>query len=491
MKLLCRLKNIFFLFCMMLFIIKSPVFALSEQELDEQLLGDISGDDVSNSDAVTGSLWQIFGFLESLNHFYIPEQGRDETSEYRIIKLESRGRLDAKYGTPAYFAKTVMDVYFYPYKENENPEEPEWENPRDSGSIEIQELYLKGGNKFQFKIGKQLFSWGTADMFQITNYFDQPDQREYFAVDKDERYEGIPAVSFMLLIGNFSIEAAGTPVHNPALLPEDNNFWHSDPDPVTTPMGELPVVIKQSETLPANGENASFGVRTGGTIKDLDFHFSYFNGINSNIIYRPELTGTSTTDMLIELRPYYDRIQAFGFDSAFIISKLSVRAEAFYSHNMIAVKETDQAALQNGIAEITIAGSTDTEISDVERAPYFSYTAGADYNLWGNNGLILIEWMQGRYLRDRDEYIEPLINEMLLIRIQDKFFNESLEAEIAAILRPDGTDTGYALTGELTYDFKNGLTIGAGGIFFTGKEDELFSLFNDKDMVFLKARMTF
>ena len=125
------------------------------------------------------------------------------------------------------------------------------------------------------------------------------------------------------------------------------------------------------------------------------------------------------------------------------------------------------------------------------KAAGFNFFAGADYNLWGDNGTVLIEWMHGKYLKDENDYIKPFINKMLLVRIEDKFFDERLEAEIGTILRPVQKDFGYAGICELTLNFKNGLTVSGGGFFFIGNEDDLFYLFEDKDMVYLKARMEF
>ncbi|MBN2041809.1 MAG: hypothetical protein JW864_17365 [Spirochaetes bacterium] len=492
MKPVLILSKIFLSLSFVLLFSLSSAFALSEAELDNQLLAD-TGQDESINNAYGKSPWQIFGFIESLNQFYIPDNASDEPSDYKVIKLEGHGRMNAKYETGSYYGKAVIDVYFYPNNADENSEE-DWDPPRESRSIEAQEIYLKGGEKFQFRIGKQLFSWGAADMFQITNYFDQADQREFFAIDKDERYEGVPALSLQYLFGNFSVEVAGTPVHNPALMPEEGSFWHLSNDPVSTPVGDLPVVIKDTDKLPSSINNASYAVRAGGTAGTFDFHLSYYNGINSNILYKPELTGTSQTlsDASIEMQQYYDRIQEFGLDLAFTFDKLSVRGEALYSPDMLAVKKPDEAAMQAGLTALMMgAGSPGVEISPVEDAGYASYVVGADYNLWGNNGLILVEWMQSMYLENEDEYQEPFINKMLYVRLEDKLFNEFLEVEAGTIIRPIEKEFGYTVTGELMLNFKNGLTVSAGGFSFVGKQDDLFSMFEDKDMGYLKARMTF
>jgi hypothetical protein len=253
----------------------------------------------------------------------------------------------------------------------------------------------------------------------------------------------------------------------------------------------IPVTIEEGERLPGRLSNFSYADRFGGTIGDFDFHLSYYNGINRTLILKPELTGTTLASASIEMKPLYERISAFGIDTAFTLGRFSFTGEAFYSRKMTAVREADATALQTGLTQIAGSGSTDVEISPSEKVPYLAYTAGADYNFWGNNGLILVEWMDSRYLENRERYIEPLINGILLVRLEDKFFNESLEAEVGALLKPEKSKPGHLLTFSLTWNFQNGLSIGAGGYIFQGNDDELMELFEEKDMVYLKAKMEF
>ncbi len=476
--------------CAILFSLISPLFSVTEEELDRELLSDSGVEDKGTVKNKTSPL-DIYGFIESTSHFSVPEKSEMNggASKYETVKLEGRGRVNAKLGNNSYFGKAALDYYYYSGSESNSSAE-DYRNPRESGKIEPRELFIKGGESFQFKIGKQLFSWGSADMFQVTNYFDRPDLREFFAIGKDDRNIGVTALSLKFLAGNFSIEAAVTPVHNPALFPGEDTFWELTPQPVELPGTILPVTFNGSEKLPSDLSNSSGAVRFGGSIGDLDFHLVYYNGINRIILMKPDLA-VSSSNAFIEMKPYYDRIDAYGVDMAFTMGKLSVRSEASYSRKMIGVNKIDAALLQSGLIEITAANSTDVDISPVEKIPYVSYVIGADYNLWGTNGFILAEWMDGRYLKDRNKYIDPLITNVLLIRIEDTFFNENLKTEIGALLRPKQKKPGCLITFDITWDFQNGLTIGTGGFFFKGRGDEFFEYFEGKDIIYIKAKMEF
>ncbi len=429
-----------FVVILLLFSFTTTVSAQTEDELDKEIFSNDA--EKKGKQAKKKSNWEIYGFLESTGHFGI--------SDAEVVKMEARAKLNFKYtlGLGHFYAKTVLDIYFYPRLDNVA-------NPRNSGGIEAQELYIGGGDKFQFKIGKQLFSWGAADLFPITNYFDQRDMREFIAIDKEDKYEGVLGISIKYLIGDFALEAAFTPVHNPALLPAKESFWSF-----------IPGVSVKADPLPAKLKYASYAFRGGGTIGSLDFHLSYYNGINSNLVFK------SVPGPLFGIKPYYGKVQTFGIDLSYAVGKLAVRAEGTYTPAMFAISGSNPDA-------------------PVQMAHYLSYVIGADYNLWGQNGNILIEWMQGKYLKDAASYRSPFLTDMLLVRLTDKFFDQRLEGELAALFRLKHSIPGYAITADLTWKVRSEFSISTGAYFFVGNNDELFDLFDKKDMVYFKAKLEF
>ncbi len=446
----------------------SYIYAQTEDDLDSEFLSvEPSGVSEGLEDEAT---WEIFGYFKNDNQFSVAREKR--VKEFEIIKLEARGRLNVKYGTDEFYGKAVIDMFYYP-EINDSSEDNQWRNPHGSGVIEAQELYIGGGNKFRFKIGKQLFSWGTGDAFQVTNYLDQPDLREFFASDKDDQYRGVFSLSLKYLIGDYAIEAVASPEHNQPLLPL--GFWELEPPRVQG----FNVEINNEESATRDLSKSSFVIRGGGTIGVLDFHASYFNGISNNLVFKPEIKDITT----IYMKPYSDRMQTFGVDLSFTIDKLAVRAEAAFTPDMPGIPDPQNGETQAEMIELISA--------EAEKKPFFAYVTGLDYNLWGNNGLVLVEWMQSKYLKDSDRYIEPFMTNLLLVRISDKFFNEYLEAEVNGIIRPVQNEPGYGIMYELKWNFQNGLTIAMGGIFFIGNEDDLFEFFDKKDMVFIEGKMEF
>jgi hypothetical protein len=440
-----RLKQLMIILTLFLSLNLS-MFAQEEEELDKIFL-----QETPEQDALTienkKPKWEIYGFVESCNHFSWP--GKGTISDSSVIKAEARGKMNIKFSMDHFYIKSSLDMYFYPRLDFPAA-------PHKSGSIEAQELYIGGGKKLRFKIGKQLFTWGSADMFPITNYFDQRDYREFIAVDREDKYEGVLALSLKYLFGNFALEVGVTPVHNPPLLPSKESFWSFIPGhPIN------------AEPLAATLKNTSTAIRFGGTLGNLDFHASYFNGINYHLIFIPDWEVSPPGVKL-----HFDRIQTAGFDLSLVVDKLALRAEASYTSNMFAVNKFD----------IT---------TPMETAPYCSYVIGFDYNLWGYNGILLVEWMQGKYLKNAKGYRDMLFTDMLLVRLEDKYFDERLKVELGAVFRLVKSPPGTAVNWNLAWDFRNGFSIDIGGYFFSGKEDDLFEYFYDKDMLYLKAKLRF
>lgn len=474
----------------------APAAQQSEADLDSQILSDQQGTGAKGPGLGKGR-WECFGFIENVNNFGMPFT--DDIDDYELVKAEIRNRLNVKYGINELYGKVVLDTWLYCHRFDEK-------DITRMGFVDAQEVFLGGGKSwFQFKLGKQLFSWGTGDAFQVTDYLDQADIRQFFAIDKDDRYRGVWALSMKFLIGDYAIETAVTPVHAPVLLPYHDSFWAMNFEKT----GPIDTRYSRSYTGELNLEKTSFVVRGGGTAGAFDFHLSYFNGMCNIMIMKPTLKGSAvyysatpfTVDpsaSYIHLQPYYDRVNSLGFDCAFTIEKLSVRMEMLFTPDMYAIRKPDQDQVMQSIIDSMMAAmpltpgqsfSTTSDFVSMKQVPYLAYVIGADYNLWGENGRILVEWVHGVYLiDDYDTYMEPMMTKILVMRVEDKLVDERLELELGCIMRPDNKEPGWALTGEIGWDFKNGLSIALGGYGFFGNDDDLFKLLDNKDMIYTRVR---
>lgn len=460
---------------------------VSEDDLDAMLAGE--GGEIEAA-PVNQKKWEFFGFFENENYFGVA--GNDRSRE--IIKNEGRVNLKARYGGPLYYLKGNFDAYFYP--ESRPGGADSYGNVHERGSVttvEARELYLAGGERFQFKIGKIVHNWGTADAFTVVNYLDRADLREFFMKDDGDETTGVYALNLKYLFGDFMVETSFVPLHNPPLFPDAQGVWAIKPAAVDTAFGAVTPEIDYGGPLATNWDNASAALRAGGTLGTLDFHLSYFYGPDQSIFFIPayELShggnpASPTGINSVTLSPYYESVHKAGFDMAYVYEKLSVRAEAAFTY--------DKPAIVSDTAEnvtTVVTASTVTQRALIEKEHYGAYTVGADYNLWGENGLVLLEYTQARYFKNNDRYQAEFLNDFVVIRIEDKFFDRRLSVELGAIVRPVQNEAGYIPVVEAGWDFQNGLSVEAGAVIFEANNDELLALYENLDLVSLSARYTF
>ena len=462
----------------------SAAFSQSEDELDSMVFSADAAATEKQPEKSGESGRQIFGFIENSNQAAFPMT--EDPSEYEIIKLEARLRINALYTSGSFQAKASVDGYFYPeYNEN-----------GDGGSggnetrIEAREIYVAGGENLRFKIGKQLFSWGTADLFSITNYLDQRDLREFFSRSISDNYRGVPALSLKYIYGNMAFEAALSPLHNPALMPR--GFWELDPSMENFPE----ITINNPEAKEADIRNMSYVLRAGGSIKGLDFHLSYFNGINNDLIFSGKITGNTYDQRAYEVTPCFSRRQTVGLDTAFTVKKLSVRTETVFSPDMPYQDYLSGSRLERIIDEWKADPSKSfDEIypgqEGIRYVPYLQYVLGMDYSIRGGNSMLLMEWVQGFYLIKNSNNGNNIFSHLMAVRYFDTFMQGFLQTECGAVVRPVQWMPGSLLYLELGLNFQNGFVLSAGGYFIFGNNDALFEYLDRKDMVYLKARFSF
>jgi hypothetical protein len=474
------------------FYFSGPLFAQEDPEarLDKSFLSESKGEEGSQVNQEKSR--EIFGFLQSENFFHTRESGPVKESE--IIKLESRARLNAKLGSQFFYAKASLDAYFF------SGEQDNWAKAK-SGFLEAQEIYIAGGDKLQFKLGKQLFNWGSADVFNVANFLDQFDLRELFAKDKDDRNRGVFSLSLKYIFKEFSLELALLPMHSPPLLPSVGSYWEIRPAAVEL---SVPMLLPTNQTVTLgsrlqpellepmmyanNLSNASGALRLGGTRQILDVHLSYFHGIDKSIIFQKEIlldfnNPLSPFISSMTLTPFYGKVDSLGLDLALNWEKFTLRMEAAYTPNKWASTKYD--------FQESPEGNTVLLNGRLERAPYMSYTTGFDVNAWGRDGRLLVEWTQGVYLRDRKNYDKEFLSNILIVRVEDKFFDKRLGLELGGMVRPVERKFGYVPMLDISWDFQNGLILKTGLVVFVGRDDSLIAPYDNHDYAYVKARLDY
>lgn len=464
----------------------------SQKELDQQILGE-QGEATANPKS---SSWTLHGFVENESHLHINENA--DFVDNGFVKFENRLRLDAKAGSDFFYGRVIGDLYYYPQREDYKPEG--YAPPQPNGSGELYQAYVHIGERVQFRAGKQHFDWGKADVFQVTDYMERADLREGLAKDQEDQATGVYALSLKYIWRTWSIQAVFRPLFSQALYPRQKSFWQIVPDKqsITVPesyqasLGEkitLPVEWQTGSEPSPTWKNSNVALRLGGTTGALDIYLSYYHGQDNRLGFQPETTikNLSSDPEVTHLRvtPFYRTIDSVGLESAFNISSIAIRAEANYTPNKWGLRKGEYNQQGELPEDITLTGKLDQE-------HHIAYTVGVDAQLWRKHGRILVEWSQSYFLQNRDSYEKEFISDLILLRLEDKFWDEHVHVELGSMIRPEKRNhIGVVPMASVTYDFHNGMELELGTMMFYANGESLVGLFDDNDFAYIRGRYTF
>lgn len=466
----------FLTFCL---IVGGTLSAQTEEELlDQLILGDrgetvIEGVVSDEFSTTVKSPFSLTGFGSVESDLSLEGDSFTDNSSFRN---EGRIKIKPVYERDGVRAYADLDFFVNSGGNGES---------RQSNSLECVEAYVEGSSPFIWKVGKQRFNWGAGDAYQPTDLLDQPDLRNSFMRDNDDRYSGVFALSLKFLIGDFALEAAVRPVTEESLVPA--GFFASETGVISTGADDFTIRFQDSNIL-TGLDSLSAGLRFGGTAGAFDWHLTGYSGMNREILYRVTLCSESS-GYYMDFQPVYKRMNAVGVDVSFAVSKLNMRLEGIYSPDMPALSSYDNGKFISAVTAMTLESSS-IDLQTIKHRSYYNYTVGFDVNLWGDSGMIYMEWMQSRYVNEKD--IEPiLLTDMLLVRIEDSLFGQSLNLTANAMISLGDSGPGLGINGECEYDFKNGLSLTLGAYVFVANGNEYIELAEGKELAYLNVKYYF
>jgi len=456
----------------------SFVSAQTEDDLDREFLENDSTPILE----LKKSKWELGGFLQATFHQAIPLT--NTASDYQVVKVEGRGRIDARWTYGIYSAKATVDAFYYPRQHFEKIE--------PHNRVDLPEVYFQGGEKFQFKLGIQKFTWGSCELFRLAKYFSRYDLSEFIAKDPDDISKGVGALSLKYLYKDFSIETVWSPLHSPVIVPK--GFWElEDRKPYQSEF------IYQ-DSLDYDIKKFSAGLRLGGTFKGVDLFVSYFNGFSSNVLIDSTIYGAgilSTDDLttrygkvLRENSIEYFRVNTIGLELSTVVKKFTLKFETVFIPDMVAASKVTDSLVDDAIESLP-DGDSSLQLIEQDRVPYFACSIGTDVNLWGRYGMILVEWTQGVYLKNSTRYSYPATSYLFLLMVQDSFFDKRFTLRGGTLFRPISLKPGGLIAVEAAWKFSVNFELSFRGSFFFGNGDPLFEFYEKKHLLELKARYNF
>jgi hypothetical protein len=371
------------------------------------------------------------------------------------------------------------------------------------------------------RVGRQIVSWGAADMFNPTsnlNALDLEDPIKFGELVANEMIK----LDWNPGGGDFILSAVWVPVFQPANLPGSALLAVGDPEsmfPFVSPATRLQAErirniylrnpdyynILQPEvtaTMPElTLDNTQVGARVQFLVGMFDMSLSYYRGIDTIPVPLKSYStatrsgeaapdGTPILDVATDVRLVYPRKQVVGFDLA---GQLPFLDDAgFWVEGALFFPE--EVEMEFDIREVAPGAEVITD-DTVSSRPFFKYTIGADYTI--NQHL----FVTGQFIHGFvDEFGYNNIHDYWLINGDIKMLQERLMVRLSVIgeiphddddipldedgdgrvesFAPGATDDGkigaLALVPGITARPIDGLELTLGAYFLLGHEESKF-----------------
>lgn len=437
--------------------------------------------------------FSINGFIEFENFIntYTEQYLKDAN-----VKNEIRNKLQVRYGfSDIYFFSTMnfylvssafsdelAQDYFY---SDESDISRNGRMTSENVEICLNELYLNYGKEnYRLRVGNQIFRWGTADLTNPTSYFNPMDMRELIFKGEDEITIGIPSVSGMLFLEEYTFEVVFSPVHVASVFPSKDSYW--DVDFGKTPMD---FVIKQSGELEIDPENAGIGARLSTSRNGMDISISGYHGPDREAVLVPERIDAPVPNgaFLLTVQPEYSVASAVGFDFSKNFGDVVIQCETAYYFDKCGVVDQDLTDAEHMYFPFKTKKSQYLALS-----AGFNYFVPLDKIIEGHDGytVLTVELALSKYFDD--DIVPSFLGNLIALRLDDSYFDDRIKVSLSGLY--EFASKGFIFWPSVDYDFQNGITLHLSYADISGsgtssyEMDNVLYNFRKKDVIMLGVR---
>ncbi len=367
--------------------------------------------------------------------------------------------------------------------------------------IELDEAYLDiFFDKFDIRIGNQVFGWGKTDSINPTDNLNAIYLNNAITGDIGEEIIPTFAVKFDYYVNNTTLELVVVPFFQENKLDLIGSDWAIFRHGLFTNLvgGYFPYAsLLDDETqkllsrlslslfspIPPTDspENTQGGLRISSTYKGWDFSLSYIYAYDKyptlhlsgdlidaidNGTVQGYIAGLSPGEIpeIMELK--YNRYHMIGLDFASNIGNYGLRGEA----------------------ALFLDKHTYTEKFEAIKRDYLLYVLGIDRQFKGNF-YVNLQLVQKIILNYNHEILEDEVLSAMTLYTYKKFFNEKLNVELRAIYNLNDGDV--FITPRASYKYTDNLEFTIGMNIFEGDDYTIFGYFSDNDQVFFEIKYYF
>jgi len=398
---------------------------------------------------------RIDGFLQGLYGGRLDSKNPTET-EYTASETRLQLRTEHFAERSEFFGR--LDFTY----DGATAEELDWE---------LREGYMKFrlGSNFDFKIGRQILTWGTGDLIFINDVFAK-DYRSFF-VGRDDQYLKAPQnalrVEYYNSLGSFSF--VWTPRFTPNRLPTGDRLSYFNGETIVGTGDSAAYYFDppKPESRFANGE---FAGRFSRSVSGFNLSLYAYHGFFKN----PRgVSMTSGGDMV----PVYPALNIFGASARGQLAGGILWVEGGYFDS-----EDDRDGNDPMLPNSSLTG-----LFGFERQIAANLTANiqyqADYLLDFDKFEQEQKAMQASFIRDE-------LKHLLTSRVTQKLMDENLTLSGFVFWSPSDKDVYFRPN--IEYKYTDEVALSVGGNVFAGKyENTDFGQFQKNDNAYLKVTYGF
>lgn len=319
-------------------------------------------------------------------------------------------------------------------------------------------------DRADLRIGKQIIAWGRADGINPTDNLSPRDFTVLLPFEDDQRL-GLPAAKIdYYLAPSYTLSVVASPFFSPSRIP----------------LPATPTVSFVSSKPRSRLSNTELGVRLNQVGEGADWSVSAFHGFNQ----LPELQVVARGPTGSSIGLHYPRLTVVGADFAQNFGRYGVRAEVAYGK---------------------LAGKPDADMGS--KLPYLYWVAGIDRTFLDNLNLN-VQLFQRRIFSYRDPeaiaspedralaVLSSVINGQrdrisggVTLRISNKWFNDTLELEVFAVLNTTRHDR--FIRPLCTYAISDHWKLTVGADLYAGAPDTQFGALKRSRGAFAELRFGF
>lgn len=373
------------------------------------------------------------GFLDSVEGIQIGRSGK-------LIRSKTRGRLSIETSDDQTTLFLSINAIYNPLINLDH-------------EFILHEAYGEyQGESYDFRVGKQIITWGKADGIRVTDLISPSDLTEFITFEFDDTRIPINAIQFRMLFDQFNIELITIPVFTPAKKAPTDSPWF-----IKSPLLSTKNTTLIENTPEHNYQSIEFAGKFALFLPEIDLAVSMMYLWDDYPII-------TTEDQIIHLEYHRDTI--IGFETAIPLGDFVIRSEIAYY-------------LQKNFQKKDFTGGTQHQM--------IHWLIGFDWSP-GNNWSIMAQCSQRSILSNSTKLLENQHRWIATLNIQKKILRETLTISNMFYLELDSPDGMNRFT--IDYALTDPFHILGGSDYLFGTSG-YFAQFKKNTQIWIKIKYSF